>query len=166
MADPHPSARFGQAPIRWTAERRPGADPVVAELVAGYLSELRTYMPDFDPTEADPPAAGDFDWPSGTFVVVMASGEPAGCGGIRRLADEVGELRRMWVRPAWRTVGAGRLLLTELEAVGREMGLAEIRLDTSHELTAALSLYRSSGYQDIARYNENPFADRWLSKRL
>lgn len=151
---------------QWTLERRSLDDPVVAGMVAEYTAELGTVMPGYDPSRAAPPALEDFRWPNGTFVVVLEGSEAVGCGALRRLSETAGELRRMWVRPAWRGRGVGRLLLEALEQVAREMGLVELCLDTNRVLSAAEALYRSSGYVEVADYNGNEFADCWMKKVL
>jgi hypothetical protein len=92
----------------WRLSRRGSGDPLVEEMVAGDLSELVEVMPDFDPTEAAPPAPEDFECPNGAFLLVLSSSESIACGAVRRLTPRTGELRRMWVKPAWRGHGAGR----------------------------------------------------------
>lgn len=151
---------------QWTLERRSLDDPVVAGMVVDYTAELRTVMPGYDPARAAPTAVEDFRWPNGTFVVVLEGSEVVGCGALRRLSETTGELRRMWVRPAWRGRGVGRLLLEALEQVAREMGVVELCLDTNRVLSAAEALYRSSGYVEVADYNGNVFADCWMKKAL
>jgi len=139
---------------------------VIVKMVADYLAELLDVMPDFDPTRAAPPAPSDFDWPNGSFVLVRADTEPIACGALRRLSADVGELRRMWVAPAWRGRGAGRFLLDALEDLAKGMQLSELRLDTKRKLGTAITLYRSAGFVEVPRYNDNEFADIWMSKRL
>jgi GNAT superfamily N-acetyltransferase len=135
-------------------------------MVADYLSELRTAMPDFDPTRAAPPSPSDFDWPNGSFVVVWADSDPIACGALRRLSSDVGELRRMWVEPAWRGRGVAWTLLHALEELAKEMQLSELRLDTRRKLETAIALYRSAGFVEVPCYNDNEFADIWMSKPL
>ena len=88
------------------------------------------------------------------------------CGTVRRLADGVGEIKRMWVDPAVRGVGLGRRLLAHLEQLAAAQGLSLIRLDTNAALTEAIALYDRSGYRRIRRYNDNPYADVWFEKIL
>jgi GNAT superfamily N-acetyltransferase len=59
-----------------------------------------------------------------------------------------------------------RFLLSSLEAVAREMEVLELRLDTNRSLTPAITLYCSDGFVEVSRYNENEFANIWMSKRL
>jgi GNAT superfamily N-acetyltransferase len=142
------------------------SDAVVKELLAGYLAELVERIPDFDPETADPPGRDDFEEPAGVFLIALVGGESAGCGALRNIGQGIGELRRMWVRPAFRGRGLGRRLLESLETRARSLGLVEARLDTNDELREALSLYRSAGYEPIAQYNHNAQADHWLAKAL
>jgi GNAT superfamily N-acetyltransferase len=150
----------------WQVERRGAGDPAVEAMVAEYFDELRVVMPGYDPTRAAPPSVEDFTWPQGTFVLISEGDEPLACGALRRLSERTGELRRMYVKPKWRSRGAGRFLLQALEEVATEMGLGELCLDTNLVLRAAQGLYRSSGYVDVSPYNDNDFADCWMKKVL
>jgi DNA-binding MarR family transcriptional regulator len=60
----------------------------------------------------------------------------------------------------------GRRLLAELEELGRARGARTARLDTNSALIEALALYRSAGYREVPRFNDDSFADRWFEKRL
>jgi GNAT superfamily N-acetyltransferase len=153
-------------PTKWRIERRGPKDPIVEDMVASYLAELRAKYPDFDPALASAPTPTDFIWPNGCFLLIMAGNEAVGLGAIRRLSDSVGELRRMWVKPAWRGQQAGRYLLEALEMLAREMDIVELCLDSKNGLDPALSLYRSAGFDDVPRYNDNDFADIWLAKHF
>jgi GNAT superfamily N-acetyltransferase len=135
-------------------------------MVSGYIEELLVHIPAFDPDQSSPPAPDDFEWPNGCFVLVFAGDTAVACGAMRRLTGDIGELRRMWVRPEWRGQQAGRYLLAELESVAIDMHMTEIRLDTNSGLLPALGLYRSAGYHDLPAYNDNDFADVWMTKRI
>jgi len=108
----------------------------------------------------------DFLRPKGCFLVARLFGEPVGCGAIRTLAPGVGEIKRMWVSPGARGLGLGRRLLGELERVAARSKMRAIRLDTNRSLTEALHLYRSAGYREIGRFNDNPYAHHWFEKVL
>jgi len=124
----------------------------------------RAYTPVFpDPAAFEPPA--------GIFLgVADDEGEDVGCGGIRRIADGPDgiryEVKHLYLRPATRGRGWGRLLLEELESRAREWGAAELVLDTPHTLEAAGGLSARSGVTAIAPYNDNPNATRWYGKHL
>jgi ribosomal protein S18 acetylase RimI-like enzyme len=100
------------------------------------------------------------------------AGEPAdvGCGGVRRIADGPHgsrfEVKHLWVQPHTRRLGYGRALMEELSRRARELGAAELVLDTNESLDAASALYRSLGFTPIAPYNENPNATTWLGRVL
>lgn len=121
------------------------------------------------------PVDAEFTPPAGVFLIVEGenlSGEPAdvGCGGIRRIADGVlgarFELKHLWVQPHTRRLGYGRALVGELRDRARELGGAELVLDTNESLDAAAALYRSLGFMPIEPYNENPNATTWLGQPL
>lgn len=132
-----------------------------------YSAELAERFPDgFDVGRAAPPAPGDFDPPSGVFLLVRSGSEPAGCGGLRTQSEGVGEIRRMWIAPALRGRGAGRALLAELERQAARLGFRAVRLDTATELHEAKRLYRSAGYVEIPAYNDNSYAGHWFEKQL
>ena len=108
----------------------------------------------------------DFRHPHGCLLVARLYGKPVGCGALRVLERGVGEIKRMWISPYARGIGLGRRLLTELEHEAKRRRMGKVRLDTNRSLGEALKLYRSSGYEEIARFNDNPYADHWFEKRL
>lgn len=117
------------------------------------------------------PTAAAFAAPDGVFLLVVDDDDTVGCGGIRRVAMPDGELgvfeiKHVFLRPRTRGRGWGRLLLNELELRAREFGARALVLDTHHTLDAAGQLYRTSGFAEIARYNDNPNATRWYRKQL
>lgn len=102
------------------------------------------------------PSPEYFEPPDGTFVVAFDDDEPVGCGGVGRLDETIGELRRMYVLPAHRGKGLGRVILERLEDSARELGYTTMRLETGNEAPEALGLYRSAGYVPIPCWG--PFA--------
>ena len=106
----------------------------------------------------------DFVPPKGSLLIARQFGTPIGCGGIRTLERRVAEIKRMWIAPSARGLGIGRRLLQELEQFAHRHGCRIIRLDTNESLREALQLYRSSGYREIERYNDNPYAHHWFEK--
>lgn len=110
--------------------------------------------------------AADFEAPHGVFLVACAGNRPLGCGGLRRLAPDIGEVKRLFVGEEARGKGVGQALLAELERRAAGLGFEKLRLDTDAGATAALALFRSAGYQHIRDYNGNPYASYWLEKPL
>jgi GNAT superfamily N-acetyltransferase len=104
--------------------------------------------------------------PHGWFFLARLDGRPVGCGALRRLNAEEGEVKRMWTAPDARGLGVARRIIAAVEAAAREAGMAVLRLDTNRALNEAHALYRKLGFVEIARYNDNPYADHWFEKRL
>ena len=72
----------------------------------------------------------------------------------------------MWVDPDARGLGVGARLLAELERHARRARVRVIRLETNRALREAIALYRSSGYVEVDRFNDEPYAHHWFEKRL
>jgi ribosomal protein S18 acetylase RimI-like enzyme len=104
--------------------------------------------------------------PHGILLIAWFRGEPVGCGALRLHDDASAEIKRMWVAPNARGLGLGRRLITELEARAREHGIRLLRLDTNRSLAEAIALYRSAGYTEVSRFNDEPYADHWFEKEL
>jgi ribosomal protein S18 acetylase RimI-like enzyme len=96
--------------------------------------------------------------PGGYEALLLAriNGEVVGCVALRELAARVGEMKRLYVRPAARGSSVGRALVEASIGRARELGYRTIRLDTLPTMDAARSLYRSLGFRPIERYNDNP----------
>ena len=86
------------------------------------------------------------------FFVVRVDGTPAGCGGVHLEGTTYGELKRMYVRPAFRGLGLGALLIDHLAAYARERGIRLLRLETGIYQTAAIRLYERMGFRRIAPF--------------
>ncbi|MEV5544203.1 GNAT family N-acetyltransferase [Saccharopolyspora shandongensis] len=122
------------------------------ELLRALHSEQVGMYGHADPAEA---SAGEFTPPRGVFLIAYLQSVPVGCGGIRTLDPGVAEVRKMFVHPAQRGTGIGRIILAKLEefAADPEMiGAVRIRLETGIHNTSAIGLYDSSGYKDIDSY--------------
>ena len=86
------------------------------------------------------------------FVARAPDGRALGCGSVVRMADDWGEVKRMWVDPAGRGQGVGRLILATVETAARDERLALLRLETGIHNVEALALYRRAGYREIAAF--------------
>jgi DNA-binding MarR family transcriptional regulator/GNAT superfamily N-acetyltransferase len=132
-----------------------------------YFSELAArFEGGFDPGRHDSARANDMAPPTGVFMVARLDGDPVGCGGLQRSDKMTGEIKRIWTAPSARGIGVARRVLRTLEAAARDMGVKRLRLDTNRALTEAHALYRKEGFREIARFNDNPYADHWFEKRL
>ena len=100
--------------------------------------------------------------PRGTLLLALADGHPAGCCALRPL-DEVdepnaSEMKRLYVRPAFRRFGLGRQLVEATLDAGRRLGYAAILLDTLDDMEAARTLYEDLGFEEVPPYYHNPIA--------
>lgn len=93
--------------------------------------------------------------PAGRFYLLQFAGRYVGVGCLKRLADGVGEIQRMFVQTQVRGVGAGRALLERLIQDAKDLGYLTVRLESLKALSAAHALYRSVGFVEIDPYSEN-----------
>jgi DNA-binding MarR family transcriptional regulator/GNAT superfamily N-acetyltransferase len=134
--------------------------------LAQYFRELEErFDAGFDPGRSTLPDADVLSPPIGLLLVARLRGEPVGCGALRFYGEAV-DVKRMWVSPEVRGLGLGRRLLHELEERARATGAAVVRLETNRSLREAISLYRASGYEEVAPFNDEPYAHHWFAKRL
>lgn len=94
--------------------------------------------------------------PNGCLLLAEVDREPAGCVAVRRLGDDLCELKRLFVRPAHRGFGLGRLLTLAAVEEARRLGYARMRLDSLPSMATAAELYRSLGFREIAPYYASP----------
>jgi GNAT superfamily N-acetyltransferase/DNA-binding MarR family transcriptional regulator len=132
-----------------------------------YFAELaERFEEHFDPGRTLPADAADLVPPAGAFLIARVSGEPAGCGALKTHRPGVGEIMRMWVDHAHRGLGIGARILDALEEQAVALGHCSVRLYTNRSLGEAKAMYRSRGYEEIPRYNDDPYANHWFEKRL
>ena len=135
--------------------------------LAEYVAELnRRSERGFDPSVGATALPDEVRPPAGEFFVAYLHGEAVGCGAVKHHEDAAAEIKRMWIAPSARGLGLGRRLLERLETCARAGGARVAHIETSAVLVEALSLYRSTGWVEVPAFNDEPFADHWLEKRL
>ncbi len=140
--------------------------PAAVAALAAYFAELDRRFPGGFAAPEPTAEADAYEAPRGGFVLARCDVETAACGGWTRVDATTAEIKRMWVAPGWRGAGLGRRMLATLEDRAREHGFRRVILDTNPVLDEAIAMYRSAGYREIARYNDNPYAGLWFAKRL
>ena len=141
--------------------------PDTPELIAAARDLMRDYaaslnvdlcFQNFDAELAALP--GEYAAPRGHLLLAFVDGEPAGCGAVRALPDvdyaNACEMKRLYVRPAFRRFGLGRLLAQALLDEARRAGYSVLLLDTLDDMEAARGMYASLGFEEIPPYYFNP----------
>ena len=132
-----------------------------------YYAELgRRFEHGFDVSLSRDPDAQDMRRPRGSFIVAMSDTLPIGCVGLKGTDHGYAEIKRLWVAPAARGLRLGRRLMDAAESSARELGIALLRLDTNSALPEAAQLYRSTGWREIPRFNDDPYPDLFFEKHL
>jgi DNA-binding MarR family transcriptional regulator/GNAT superfamily N-acetyltransferase len=130
-----------------------------------YYRELgERFVGGYDPATTLPVRPDELTPPKGCFAVARLDGAPVGCGALRAKDPTVGEIKRMWVAACVRGLGVGRRILEALEEQARQFDLRILRLETNKALQEAQNLYRSSGYREVAAFNDEPYAHHWFEK--
>jgi len=120
----------------------------------------------FDVEAALPLPLDELRPPLGTFLIARLDGSAVACGGIKFHGDEPAELKRMWVDASVRGRGLGRRMLVALEDAARAGGATAVQLETNRNLPEAISMYRTSGYEEVEAFNDEPYGHHWFQKDL
>jgi putative acetyltransferase len=138
-------------PELWQASR---------EILRDYAASLRVDL-DFQGFDAELGGLpGDYAPPSGLFLLALVDGALAGCGAFRNLPDSdyanACEMKRLYVRPAFRRFGLGRHLAQALIDQATQAGYSAMLLDTLDDMEAARGLYETLGFEDVPPFYFNP----------
>ena len=137
--------------------------PVVRELFEEYAAELGVDLCFQNFAEELATLPGAYAPPRGGVWIARVDGQDAGCVALRPLAADAAELKRMYVRRAWRGRGLGETAVGFARAAGHRA----VCLDTLSGMTEALALYRSFGFRPTRAYCHNPLPDTvWMELEL
>ncbi|NMG08012.1 GNAT family N-acetyltransferase [Brasilonema sp. UFV-L1] len=113
--------------------------------------------------EQDMAKLQQFAPPEGRVLLGEYETKIAGCGCLRKIGEDVGEVKRMYVKPEFRRKGIGKSLLQAIIYEDHQIGYAIIRLDTAPFAKEAQALYRSLGFQEISPYAESEIPEKYRS---
>lgn len=102
---------------------------------------------------------GDYAPPDGRLLLAIYQDQAAGCIALRKLAEDICEMKRLYIRPQFRNLGIGKALAQALIEEARRIGYARMRLDTVPSMQRAKALYESLGFKEIQPYRYNPIPD-------
>lgn len=134
-------------------EREFGLRLDIAEMLEEDMADLGKFMP-----------------PDGRLLLALDEGFTAGCVCLKKLKPGIGEVKRLYVKPAFRGKGIGKMLVGKLLEEARKVGYGMIRLDSTRYMVNAHDIYRSFGFQEIAPYPESEipkeYHDHWIFMEL
>ena len=120
-------------------------------------SQLDLCFQNFDEELAGLPGA--YTPPEGRLLLAHVDGQLAGCVALRKLKGGICEMKRLYVRPAFRGQGIGRALAERIVGEACAAGYETMRLDTLARMRAAVALYEAIGFRHIKAYRHNPIED-------
>lgn len=134
----------------------PADIPAVQELFLEYARSVgndicfRTFQKEVDKLP------GQYARPNGALLIAVAPDQLAACVALRQLSPTNCEMKRLYVRPAFRRQGLARDLTHDIIAHATSLGYRTLHLDTLPEMAAAIALYRSLNFRPIPPYADNP----------
>ncbi|HWT02322.1 MAG TPA: GNAT family N-acetyltransferase [Pyrinomonadaceae bacterium] len=144
-------------PTTFTQAESPEQVAEARELFLEYANWLGFSLcfQNFDKELAELPGA--YAPPKGRLLLASQNGETAGCVALRPILDGACEMKRLYVRPAFRGQGLGRALAVRIVEEARALGYGRMFLDTiSDKMGSAIKVYRSLGFEEVEPYYHNP----------
>jgi GNAT superfamily N-acetyltransferase len=117
------------------------------------IAELETHLEPFYPSESRHGFSVEKLLQEAVpFFITCYEGSAAGCGGVKLFGKEYGEIKRMYVRPQFRSLGLGKLMLNHLAEYARHHSVSVLRLETGIYQTEAMGLYERWGFERISPF--------------
>ena len=104
--------------------------------------------------------------PDGRLLLVEVDGKIAGTISLRKIRNDSGEIKRMYVRPKFRGEKLENLTIEEVIRVSKENGYSKLYLDTAHFMSSAISLYKNFGFKETSSYPESVHPKELLNKMV
>lgn len=145
---------------------RDAVDPADLDAVRGLLG---TYRDEFGPTVRENLRLQNFDaeldalpgrytGPAGALLLATVDARPAGCVALRDLGGGVCEMKRLYIDPSARSLGLGKRLVAAILDRAEALGYRRMVLDSTPEMSRAVALYRSFGFEEVEPYGESSHA--------
>lgn len=142
-------------------------DPAARHCLSRYCAELDEAFPGgFVVEQSHDPEAGQLVPPRGAFFVAFAAQVPVGCVALKGTCRAYWEIKRMWIDPTSRGTGLARELIAAAENEAQRQNVPLLRLDTNRALPGAIAIYRHWGWNEIPRFNDDPYAEVFFEKAL
>lgn len=100
-----------------------------------------------------------YGYPNGRLYIAFFDGKIAGCIGLKKIDDEICEMKRLYVRAEFRGKHIGNILAEKVINEAKKIGYKSIVLDTFPFLSAAIKMYKKMGFYEIEQYNDSPMKD-------
>jgi ribosomal protein S18 acetylase RimI-like enzyme len=142
--------------FRITEARWPDDRAIVEALFREYIASLTEDISFQNPDDELATLPGKYARPGGVVLIARDGAEAAGTIAYRMFEPGVAEMKRLYVRPAYRGRSLGRELANELIDDARACGYRTIMLDTLESMSAARTLYRDLGFAPVEPYYDNP----------
>lgn len=131
----------------------------VRELFLKYVESLSFKLDFQDFDEEFKTLPGKYAEPYGTIILAIENKKPVGCIALRKLEDNICEMKRLYVIPEERGRGIGLKLANEIIKQAKEKQYKVMRLDTLSSMKKAVKLYKQLGFKEIGPYIYNPIED-------
>jgi len=148
-------------------EAAPGDMDGVRLLIREYLASMGLDLSFQGIEEELETLPGKYERPQGAIIVAEAGGALCGCVALRKIGDGVCEMKRLFVKDAYKGRGIGKELVSRIIEEGRAKGYRAMRLDTLSTMKSALKLYGAFGFRETEAYVYNPIKGAvYLEKSL
>ncbi len=142
--------------IRLAQAKFPDDASAVRELFLEYADSLDFSLDFQDFKHELASLAKEYGPPEGSLILAFVDDVPAGCVALRKFSEGVCEMKRLYVRPAYRGLSLGKRLARAIMEEARKLQYQRMVLDTVPQMAEAIALYRALGFREIAPYRFNP----------
>ncbi len=97
--------------------------------------------------------------PHGCLLIAFFNDVIIGCVALKKIEDTICEMKRLYVKPEFRKLKAGKILVEKILDEAKQLGYTKMKLDTLQTLTAAVGLYQKLGFENTTAYYNNPLND-------